>query len=207
MKTLIVVDAQYDFMPGGALEVPAGDQIIQVINEIQGHFDLVLATQDWHPVGHISFASEHDGKKPFETIELDGQEQILWPDHCIQGSKGGELHSEWDKRPIEAIFRKGMDPEIDSYSGFYDNAHKKSTGLSGYLREKKVTDLHIVGLAADVCVYYTIKDALDEGFDVTVIEDGTRALDKDDYAQKKKDLEQKGVYFTTSTSLSLFDPC
>lgn len=172
-----------------------------MINRIQNEFDLVLATQDWHPVGHSSFDSEHTDKKPFETTELNGGEQILWPDHCIQGSVGAQLHPDWDARAVEAIFRKGMNPEIDSYSGFYDNAHQKSTGLTGYLREKNVTQLHIAGLAADVCVYYTIKDALNEGFEVTVIEDAIRPLDVKDFAQKKDELEPKGANFTTSNSL------
>jgi len=193
MKALILIDIQNDFIPGGSLEVPGGDEIIPVVNNLQEKFDLVVATQDWHPQNHMSFASNHKGKEPFEMIELGGMDQILWPDHCVQDSKGAEFHPELNTTKIETIFRKGMDSEIDSYSGFYDNGHKKSTGLAGYLREKGATELYFCGLAADVCVYYSIKDALKEGFSATLIEDATRALDNKKFAEMKAELQGLGL--------------
>jgi len=193
MKALILIDIQNDFIPGGSLEVPGGDEIIPVVNNLQEKFDLVVATQDWHPQNHMSFASNHKGKEPFEMIELGGMDQILWPDHCVQNSKGAEFHPELNTTKIETIFRKGMDSEIDSYSGFYDNGHKKSTGLAGYLREKGATELYFCGLAADVCVYYSIKDALKEGFSATLIEEATRALDNKKFAEMKAELQGLGL--------------
>ncbi len=193
MKTLIVVDTQYDFMPGGALEVKDGDAIVPVINKIIPQFDLVVATQDWHPENHKSFASNHKGKKVFDHIDLHGTDQILWPDHCVQGSKGAELNHELHSKQFTAIFRKGMNPEIDSYSAFYDNSKSANTGLSGYLREKGAKDLYFCGLAADICVYFTLKDALSEGFNVTLIEDATRPLDADEFEKQKNSLKNEGV--------------
>lgn len=198
MKTLVIIDVQNDFIPGGSLSVQGGDEIVPVINSLQENFDLIVATQDWHPQNHMSFASNHDGKEPFEQIEYDGMDQILWPDHCVQNSEGAEFHPVLDTNKIEAIIRKGMDPEIDSYSGFYDNGHKKSTGLTGYLKEKAANDLYFCGLAADVCVYFSIKDALAEGFSATLIEDATRALDNDKFAEMKKELQEKGMKITDS---------
>lgn len=193
MKALILIDIQNDFIPGGSLAVPKGDEIIPVVNRLQEKFDLVVATQDWHPKNHISFASNQNGKDPFDKIELEEMEQILWPDHCLQNSKGAEFHPDLNTTKVEAIIRKGMNPEIDSYSGFYDNGHKKSTGLAGYLREKGVDELYFCGLAADVCVYFSLKDALEEGFSATLIEDATRALDDDKFAEMKKELVDKGM--------------
>ncbi len=181
MKTLVLIDVQNDFMPYGALPVPEGDQIVEVINKILNKFDLVVATQDWHPENHISFASNNPGKKVFDIIEIDGYKQTLWPDHCVQGTKGAEFHPDLNTKPIEAIFRKGVNPEIDSYSGFYDNLNKKSTGLAGYLKEKNAKDLYFAGLAADYCVYYSIKDAIKEGYHVYLIEDATRAIDNNNF--------------------------
>ena len=145
MVALILVDIQNDFIPGGTLPVPAGDEIIPLVNELQNSFDLVVATQDWHPKNHKSFASNHTGKRPFDKIMLHGLEQVLWPDHCVQGSRGAQLHDDLDLNKVEAIFRKGMDAEIDSYSAFYDNGYKKSTGLAGYLRERKVQKVFVCG--------------------------------------------------------------
>jgi nicotinamidase/pyrazinamidase len=193
MKTLVIVDVQNDFMPGGRLEVPHGDMIVPVINRIQEYFDLVVATQDWHPKNHKSFASNHSNKTPFEKISFHGRQETVWPDHCVQGSKGAEFHPDLETRKISAIFRKGMDPEIDSYSGFYDNGHQISTGLSGYLKEKGVTEIHFCGLAADICVYYTIMDSLKEGFSATLIEDASRPLNNDDFVIKKTKLLKMGV--------------
>lgn len=201
MKTLVIIDVQNDFIPGGALAVPDGDKIVTLINDLQPKFDLVIATQDWHPQGHASFASSHDGKKPFDQIDLDGIDQVLWPDHCVQNSKGAELYPELKTAKIEAIFRKGTNPKIDSYSGFYDNAHQKSTGLTGYLKEKVAKELYFVGLAGDYCVYFSVKDALAEDFEVTLIEDGTRALDKENFEKAKKDILSKGGKIVRSGDL------
>jgi len=202
MKTLILIDVQNDFMPYGALPVAEGDQIVPIINKIIYKFDLVVATQDWHPKNHISFASNHKDKKPFDVMDLDGFKQTLWPDHCVQGTLGAEFHPDLETKPIEAIFRKGTNPNIDSYSGFYDNLHKKNTGLAGYLREKKAKDLYFVGLATDYCVYYSIIDALKEGFNVYLIEDATRAIDKNLYENHlKKELLEKNVKIITSKNI------
>ena len=198
MKTLIIVDAQNDFMPGGALEVREGDKIIPVINKILAKFDLVVATQDWHPANHKSFAVNHADKKEFEVIELNGLEQKLWPPHCIRGSTGAEFHPDLEMKYVEVIFRKGMEEDIDSYSGFYDNGHKKSTGLAGYLREKGAKELYFCGLAGDICVYYTLLDALKEGFRATFIEDAAIPLLMENFDDVKKDILQKGGKITTS---------
>ncbi|VEG92020.1 bifunctional nicotinamidase/pyrazinamidase [Legionella spiritensis] len=202
MKTLIIVDVQNDFMPSGALEVPDGNTIIPVINDIQCQFDLVVATQDWHPQHHLSFASNHPGTKPFDKIMLGGQEQTLWPDHCVQGSVGAQFHHRLNTLMIEAIFRKGTNPEIDSYSGFYDNQHQKNTGLAGYLRDKGASELYFCGLCADICVYFTIKDAVAEGFTCYLIEDATRALVEENFNRIKKELTSKGVGMIKSRELS-----
>lgn len=192
MNALLIVDVQNDFIPGGSLPVPQGDEIIPLINSLQKAFNLVVATQDWHPAQHKSFASSHAGKKPFDIIMLHGLEQVLWPDHCIQGSTGAAFHHTLMMNKVEAIFRKGMESEIDSYSGFYDNGHKKSTGLAGYLREHKVKKIFICGLAADYCVFYTAKDALQENFDTYIIEDATRAINPRDFEKAKSIIQAEG---------------
>lgn len=199
MDALILIDIQNDFMPGGALAVEQGDRIIPIINALQAKFDLVIATQDWHPANHKSFASNHPHRKSFEKISLAGLEQTLWPDHCMQGTKGAEFHPGLDLRPVEAIFRKGMDPEIDSYSGFYDNGHQKSTGLAGFLREKKAKKLYFAGLCSEICVYYSISDALAEGFACGLIEDASCPLDQNHFQEIKAKLLQQGVTILKST--------
>src|SRR5215210_6850631 len=146
MKALLLIDIQNDFLPGGALAVPEGDQIIPIVNQLQPHFDLVVATQDWHPAEHKSFAANHPGKNPFEVIDLQGLEQVLWPSHCVQGSPGAAFAPALELNRVEAIFRKGMDPEIDSYSGFFDNGHLKTTGLVDYLHSKKISQVFVAGL-------------------------------------------------------------
>lgn len=201
MKTLIIVDMQNDFMPGGALAAPDGDAIIPVINRISKRFDLTVAIQDWHPPGHKSFASNHAGKKPFETIDLNGIAQTLWPDHCVQGTSGADFHHKLDLRSVEAIFRKGVDPETDSYSAFYDNQRRRSTGLAGYLREKGVTEICCCGVAGDICVYYTLNDALKLGFSAVLIEDASRPLDQKNYEAAKNDVTQRGGRIILSTDL------
>lgn len=201
MKTLVIIDVQNDFTPGGALAVPNGDEIVPLINDLQSKFDLVIATQDWHPQGHASFASSHKGKNPFDQIDLDGIDQVLWPDHCVQNTTGAEFHPALKTSKIEAIFRKGTNPKIDSYSGFFDNAHLKSTGLTGYLREKGAKELFFAGLAGDYCVYFSAKDALSEGFNVTLIEDGTRALDEENFKKAKADILSKGGKVISSSEI------
>ena len=201
MKTLILIDVQNDFMPGGPLEVPDGNLVVPVINSILSGFDLILATQDWHPKDHTSFASNHFEKKPFERIELHGMLQTLWPDHCIQGSVGAELHRDINVNPIAAIFRKGMDSEIDSYSGFYDNNHLLSTGLAGYLKEKAITEIHFCGLAADICVYYTILDSILEGFSSVLIEDASGPLYPEKFDDVKCEIAKLGVRIIKSNEL------
>lgn len=192
MRALIIVDIQNDFVAGGSLEVPFGEQIVPLVNELSAHFGLVVATQDWHPQEHKSFASNHAQKNPFDRIKLGGLDQVLWPDHCVQGSHGAAFHPDLDLNRVEAIFRKGMDPEIDSYSGFHDNGHKKSTGLAGYLRERGVKEVYVCGLAGDYCVYYTAKDAVLEGFNSYLIEDATRSINPDDFEKAREDLTAAG---------------
>lgn len=192
MKALLLIDIQNDFLPDGALAVPDGDQIIPIVNHIQPPFDLIVATQDWHPPDHKSFASNHAGRKVFETIDLEGLEQVLWPDHCVQGTYGAEFSKQLDTNKVEAIFRKGTNTDIDSYSGFYDNGHRKSTGLADYLRGKNITQVYIAGLAGDYCVYYSAKDAIKEGFDTYIIEDATKAIDTQSFERVKKDIVQRG---------------
>lgn len=202
MKTLILIDVQNDFMPGGRLAVPQADQIIPVINRIQEQFDLIVATQDWHPQNHKSFASNHHDKEPFDIIDLNGTEQIIWPDHCVQGSSGAEFHPDLKTNKIAAVFRKGMDTEIDSYSGFYDNNRKISTGLSGYLKEKGVAEVYFCGLATDICVFHTVRDSIGEGFSAILIEDASQPLDANDFAVKRNVLIQLGVCIINSCDLS-----
>ena len=177
MRALILVDIQNDFMPGGALPTRGGDEIIGVVNRLQKLFPLVVATQDWHPQNHGSFASNHPGRKPGEVIDLNGLPQVLWPDNCVQESSGAELHADLDQEPIAEVIRKGTDPAIDSYSGFFDNAHRKATGLEDVLRSKGVTEVHVVGLATDYCVKYTALDSLSLGFRTVVISDACRGVD------------------------------
>lgn len=181
-KALLVVDVQNDFMPGGALAVPEGDQIVPVVNELMEKFPLVVASQDWHPKDHVSFASNHPGKKVLDVIQVryeqldDPLEQVLWPDHCIKNSPGAEFHPDLKQERIHHIIRKGTDPQIDSYSAFHDNGRLKSTGLSEYLREKGVDEVYVVGLALDFCVRATAIDALREGFKTSLVLDATRAV-------------------------------
>ncbi|HEA28485.1 MAG TPA: bifunctional nicotinamidase/pyrazinamidase [Leeuwenhoekiella sp.] len=201
MKALIIIDVQNDFMPGGALAVNEGDEIVPIINDLQQRFDLVIATQDWHPENHASFAKNHAGKKEFEVIDLEGKEQVLWPVHCVQNTVGAAFHTDLHTAKIEAIFRKGTDPKIDSYSGFYDNAHQKSTGLAGYLREKEIDELYFCGLAADFCVFYSILDALQEGFSTYLVEDATRPIDPEKFSEAKKTILKKGGGILQSSTL------
>jgi nicotinamidase/pyrazinamidase len=201
MKALLLIDIQNDFLPGGRLAVAEGDAIISLVNDLQPKFELVVATQDWHPAGHQSFASSHTGRAQFDEIDLHGLPQVLWPDHCTQASDGAALAPALQTERIEAIFRKGMNPEIDSYSAFFDNGHRKSTGLADYLRGRGVTEVYIAGLAADYCVYFSAKDALAAGFAATIIEDATRAISAEGWEQAKADLAQRGGKLMHSAAL------
>ncbi|MCC5930229.1 MAG: bifunctional nicotinamidase/pyrazinamidase [Cyclobacteriaceae bacterium] len=175
-KALIIVDVQNDFLPGGALAVTDGDAILPLINEIQKDFELIVATQDYHPPNHASFASNHPDKKPGDIIDLQGIKQVLWPVHCVQGSGGAEFSPELDTTNITRVFRKGTDPNLDSYSGFFDNGHRRDTGLERYLVELEVTDVYICGLAADYCVKFTALDAVKCGFNTWLYRGATRAV-------------------------------
>jgi nicotinamidase/pyrazinamidase len=176
---LIIVDVQNDFCPGGALAVPRGDEIIAAVNSLAARFRNVVLTQDWHPPRHASFASSHPGKRPFETIAASYGPQVLWPDHCVQGTEGAEFHPALRIPHAALVLRKGFDPAIDSYSAFYENDRKTPTGLVGYLRERGLTRLFFAGLAFDFCVRYSAEDARRVGFDAFVIEDACRGIDLD----------------------------
>lgn len=202
MKALLLIDIQNDFVPGGALPVPGGDDIIPLVNRLQPEFELVVATQDWHPAGHLSFASSHPGRQLFEQIDLDGLPQVLWPDHCVQGTAGAGLHPALDQHRIEAIFRKGTEPGIDSYSGFFDNGHRKATGLAEYLRGRGVTELYLAGLAADYCVFFSAQDARQLGFETFLIEDATRAISPAGFEQAKTTLRQAGGHVVQSRDVA-----
>ncbi len=174
---LLVVDVQNDFCPGGNLAVPRGDEIVPLVNRLAARFSHVLLTQDWHPAGHLSFASSHPGKQPFETIQVSYGEQILWPDHCVQNTPGAAFHKDLNIPQAEMVLRKGFRREIDSYSAFYENDRKTATGLGGYLRERGLQNVFLAGLAFDFCVHYSAEDGHRQGFKVTVIEDACRAID------------------------------
>lgn len=177
MHALIVIDVQTDFCPGGALAVAGGDEIVQPINALMAEVDAVVLTQDWHPAGHSSFASQHAGKAPFELVEMPYGPQVLWPDHCVQGSPGAGFHPELEVDRAELIIRKGFRPQIDSYSAFFENDHSTPTGLEGYLRTRGIERLTLVGLATDYCVNFSAVDAASLGFAVTVRQDLCRAID------------------------------
>jgi nicotinamidase/pyrazinamidase len=174
---LIVVDVQNDFCPGGALAVPRGDEIVPIVNRLAARFGNVVLTQDWHPRGHLSFASSHPGKRPFETIAAPYGPQVLWPDHCVQESAGADFHPSLQIPHAGLLIRKGTNRAIDSYSTFYENDRRTPTGLVGYLRERGLTRVFLAGLAFDFCVRYSAEDARREGFDVFVVEDACRGID------------------------------
>lgn len=205
---LLLVDIQPDFMPGGALAVPDGEAIMGPVRELMGRdlFGLYVATQDWHPEGHVSFASSHDGREPFESIELYGHPQTLWPDHCIQETPGAALHPNLPQAPIAAVIRKGMESDSDSYSGFRNNwnpdGERPSTGLAGYLRERGVRDVVVCGLARDVCVKWTAEDAAEAEFGVTFLWDLTRPVDPESDESVRRDLERSGVRIANAGDLS-----
>ncbi len=174
---LLLVDIQLDFCPGGALGVQEGDQVVPLANRLSSRFEHVILTQDWHPPGHISFASSHPGRQPFESIPLPYGEQVLWPDHCVQGTPGAAFHPDLRTTPAEAVIRKGFHRAIDSYSALFENDHRTPTGLAGYLRERGLRRIFLAGLATDFCVNFSAQDARRLGFDTYVIEDACRGID------------------------------
>ena len=176
---LLVVDIQNDFCPGGSLAVPHGDEVVPLINGLAAKYAHVVLTQDWHPRGHLSFASSHPGKAPYQTIEVAYGTQVLWPDHCVQGTGGAAFRKDLEIPHAELVLRKGYHREIDSYSAFYENDHKTHTGLAGYLRERGFRRVFLAGLAFDFCVRYSAEDARREGFETIVIEDACRGIDVD----------------------------
>jgi len=201
MNCLLLIDFQLDFLPGGSLAVAEGDAILPLLNGLQPRFDLVVATQDWHPAGHRSFASAHPGQALFSEIQWQGLPQRLWPDHCVQGTPGALLHPGLNLDRVEAIFRKGTDPDLDSYSAFFDNGHRRATGLSAYLRARGVTQVFVAGLASDYCVYFSAKDARGEGFEVAVLEDASRGIAPASMAAAKTDLLARGVRFVQASEV------
>lgn len=202
-NALIIVDVQNDFLPPqGTLAIKGGDSVVAVINSLQNKFMTIIATKDWHPPHHCSFASEH-GKKPGEIVEINGCRQELWPIHCVQGTTGAEFSPLLKTEMIAKTFYKGIDPDIDSYSAFFDNAHQRSTGLGEYLKEHWINEITIVGLATDYCVKYSVQDAIKLGFAVTVVIDGCRGinLQSGDIEKALKEMEAEGARMMTSEAL------
>jgi nicotinamidase/pyrazinamidase len=204
MKALVIVDLQNDFVPGGALAVARGDEIIPLANALQRHFELVVATKDWHPPDHCSFAANHPGKNPGDRVVIDGIEQILWPVHCVQNTNGAELVRALDTSRIARVFHKGIDRRVDSYSTFFDNAHRRDTGLGAYLEAEDAREIYLAGLATDYCVKYSALDARALGFDVFVIEDACRGIDlvPGDVARAFGEMRGAGVEIIASSDLA-----
>ena len=197
MKTaLLVIDVQNDFCPAGALEVAGGNEIIPYINQEMAIHDCVVLTQDWHPKGHLSFASSHEGKNPLDLIKMPYGDQVLWPDHCLQGSKGADFHPELNIKQANAIIRKGSNPLIDSYSAFFENDRKTPTGLDGYFKSLEIEKINLVGLATDFCVNYSAQDAANLGYKVSVLDKMCRAIDLNgSLAAAKSEMQDCGVEF------------
>lgn len=204
-SALILIDLQNDFCKGGALAVPDGDEVIPLANELQTRFDLIVATQDWHPAAHKSFASNHANQKPGEIIELNGVSQTMWPDHCVQHTKGAEFHPRLKTGKIKKIFQKGMDIEVDSYSAFFDNKRMHQTGLEKYLRDQGVTDVYLMGLATDYCVKFSCLDAVQLNFKTHLIQDACRGVElkPGDVTRALEEMQQSGVHLTTAKEISV----
>ncbi len=202
-NALIITDIQLDFCPGGALAVNEGDRIIPVVNAIAPKFDKIIATQDWHPDTHLSFAANHPGKKIYEMVDLGGVPQVLWPAHCVQGSQGADFHPDLDLRPVDLVIRKGQNPGIDSYSAFMENDKKTRTGLDGYLKGLGITQLFFTGLATDYCVFYSAMDAAGLGFEVFVVLDACRGVDvpEDNVQRAKSVMKRNGITLIQSEDL------
>lgn len=202
-SALIIVDVQKDFCPGGSLAVPEGDQIVPVINRLSPKFSLVAATKDWHPEDHVSFASNQEGREPFETIEMYGETQILWPDHCVKTTKGAEFHQDLDLTSVHCILHKGFRRELDSYSVFFENDKKTPTGLSFFLQGLGIKKVYLTGLAEDVCVYASAKDARRLDFETFVIRDAVRGVDTPEGSleEAREDMKNRGVIYISSQEL------
>jgi len=191
---LIIVDVQNDFCPGGALAVPQGDEVVPAVNRLAAEFAHVVLTQDWHPRGHASFARSHRGRQPFDTIEVSYGEQILWPDHCVQGTRGADFHTDLDVSHAELVLRKGFRTAIDSYSAFFENDRRTPTGLVAYLKERRFERVTLCGLATDFCVFYSALDGRQAGFEVTVVTDACRGIDVDgSLARAMRSMNEAGV--------------
>ncbi|WP_439489507.1 bifunctional nicotinamidase/pyrazinamidase [Algoriphagus sp.] len=203
-SVLLIVDVQNDFLPGGALAVEKGDEIIPVINALQEKFDFIVSTQDFHPADHGSFAANHKEKNPGEVVELDGLSQILWPVHCVEGSEGAEFHEDLNPIKWKAIFQKGRNTLVDSYSGFFDNARREDTGLGDFLQREGIMDVYVTGLAQDYCVKFTALDAVALGFKTYLITDATRAvnLSPEDGNKALEEMESGGVILVGSTEIT-----
>jgi len=203
MNALIIVDLQNDFLPGGALPVPHGNEVIPLANELQRQFDLVVATKDWHPPDHGSFAANHPGKKTGDRIMLDGIEQILWPVHCVQKTHGAEFAASFDTSRIAQVFHKGIDPSIDSYSTFFDNAHRRHTGLADYLKKRSIKEIYLMGLALDYCVKYSVLDARHLGLNTHVVVDGCRGIELEpgDIDRALDEMKRVGAVLLQSSEL------
>ncbi len=201
-NALIIIDVQNDFCPGGTLAVPNGDLVVSILNGIVERFSKVVATQDWHPQDHISFASNHPGKSPYEEISKNGRIQVLWPDHALEGSNGAAFHPDLNSEKTDLILRKGRDRETDSYSAFFENNYAK-TGLTGYLRDLEIEELYFAGLATDYCVYYSVMDAIRLQFKVHLIEDAVKGVDvpEGSVAKALEDMKRSGAIFVNSGDL------
>lgn len=202
-RALIMVDLQNDFCQGGSLAVPGGDDVIPLANQLQDYFDCVVATQDWHPLEHMSFAANHSGHNIGEVMEINGSTQVLWPVHCVQDSKGAEFHPDLNTEVVNSIFHKGIDKTIDSYSAFFDNAHLRATGLGDYLKGEGVEEVYIMGLATDYCVKYSSLDAKHLGFDVFVIQDACRGveLQNGDILNALNEMKAAGIHLIHSSDI------
>lgn len=201
MKALIIVDVQNDFLPGGPLAVPDGDAVIPIVNRVQALFPLVVATQDWHPPDHGSFAANHPGRRPFEQIDLNGLPQTLWPVHCVQGSTGAALAAALSQERVAKVFQKGTDAGIDSYSGFFDNGHRRATGLGEWLKDQGVTEVYVCGLATDYCVKFTALDAAALGLTTYLLEDACRGVNlmPNDVRNALEEMRRAGVKIVTAS--------
>ena len=200
---LLVIDVQIDFCPGGELAVARGNEVVPAINRLAARFANVVLTQDWHPAGHRSFASAHPGRKPFDTVQLPYGPQVLWPDHCVQGTRGAELRADLRIPRAQLVLRKGCNPQIDSYSAFYENDRRTATGLAGYLRERGVERVFVAGLAYDYCVRYSCEDAKRAGFETVLVADASRAIDADgSLAAAQRALAELGVQEARSDDIA-----
>lgn len=202
-KVLLVVDIQNDFLPGGSLAVSNGNKILPAVNRLIDKFDIIVATQDWHPADHISFASNHKSGNEYDVVDLNGISQVLWPDHCIQGSKGAAFHKDLKTDKFAAVIRKGFRKDLDSYSAFFENDKSTPTGLSGFLQTLKITDVFICGIALDYCVYFSAVDSLKCGFSTSIIVDASMGIDfpEDNIENTMNDFKSKGGYLVRSGDL------